>query len=147
MYRHRNTMTYIIILFSALSLFLLTVMTLCKASQVCNKKTPMSFKDDKPPTNHLSVGSCLLCGRTMIKGEKMVSKQLERRDDSIVYLYGCRECAHTAVEKHCPVCKRRITGNGYLIGRMWHREKTGRNHLHIAGCTWCGKIRMQDTCS
>jgi uncharacterized protein with PIN domain len=85
---------------------------------------------------------CILCGTELEKGDKMKSKELKRKDDSIIYLYGCSNCSSGEKIRRCPICKQMIKEKGYLIGRMWLREKTSKNHLHIAGCDKCGKIKI-----
>lgn len=123
-------------------LFLLTVVTLRHTLRMRNKKSTALPILQQPLQ---SLRSCLLCGRDMQPGEKMISKMLKRKDDSIIYMYGCSTCAHTAIQRTCPVCKRKMPNTGYLIGRMWMRKKTGKKHLHVAGCERCARIRTGNT--
>jgi hypothetical protein len=84
---------------------------------------------------------CVLCGALLEKGEKLHSKEIVRKDDSIIHMYGCPHChgANASRPKTCPVCKKPVPADGYLIGRMWIR-KNGKKHLHIAGCTRCARM-------
>ena len=83
---------------------------------------------------------CVLCGAQLEKGEKLHSKEIIREDDSLVHMYGCPHChgAGASRPKTCPVCKKPMSAEEYLIGRMWVR-KNGKKHLHIAGCARCAR--------
>ena len=84
---------------------------------------------------------CVLCGAVLAKGEKLHSKEIIRKDDSIVHMYGCPHChgAGAARPKKCPVCRKPMGEDEYLTGRMWVR-KNGKKHLHIAGCPRCARM-------
>ena len=84
---------------------------------------------------------CVLCGAQLEKGEKLHSKEIIRKEDSLVHMYGCPHCHgdRASRPKTCPVCKQPMRANEFLIGRMWVR-KNGKKHLHIAGCTRCARM-------
>ena len=84
---------------------------------------------------------CVLCGALLQKGEKLQSREIVREDDSIIHMYGCPHCRGGTASRPrtCPVCKKPVAVEGYLIGRMWVR-KNGKKHLHIAGCVRCARI-------
>ena len=82
--------------------------------------------------------TCLLCGSQLQHGEKMRSKEIQGKSDSIIHIRGCNNCygANTKKEKHCPICKCKLLADEYIIGRMW-KTKKGKLHLHINGCKNC----------
>jgi predicted nucleic acid-binding Zn ribbon protein len=85
---------------------------------------------------------CILCGAVLARGEKLHSKEIVRDNDSIIHMYGCAYChgRDSTRSKTCPVCKKAMGRDEYLIGRMWKR-KNGKKHLHISGCIRCaGKV-------
>ncbi len=86
---------------------------------------------------------CVICGSLLNKGEKIKSKEIIRKEDSIVYLYGCHNCYgdKATAKRKCPVCGEFIDEKSYLIGRMWIK-KNGKKHLRVAGCRDCGVIKV-----
>lgn len=83
---------------------------------------------------------CVLCGAQLEKGEKLHSKEIVRDSDSLVHMYGCPHChgVRASRPKTCPVCRKPMGADEYLIGRMWVR-KNGKKHLHVAGCMRCAR--------
>jgi len=81
---------------------------------------------------------CIMCGSHLRKGENLKSEEFKGNNESIIHMYGCPYCyGPTAAQKRiCPVCKKNMPKDGYLIGRMWIK-KNGKKHLHIQGCTVC----------
>ena len=97
------------------------------------------FPDAKPSAPKTRI-PCVLCGAFLEKGEKLHSKEIVRKDDSIIHMYGCPHCHGTNASRPrtCPVCKKQMGPEEYLIGRMWVR-KNGKKHLHVAGCMRCAR--------
>jgi len=136
-----NIIWYVLLLGGLTVLFSLLIGSILKS----RKDNPERF-DDK-----IEIGGniCPICGSRLKKGEKIHSvvftgnkNSLEDvgsigSGDRIVYIYGCPYCypVKAGVKRICPVCKKEIPNNGYLIGRMWNRR--GKIHLHIQGCTLC----------
>lgn len=82
---------------------------------------------------------CPLCGSPLKKGETVKTVVYSAKGDTLAEVFGCPYCygeSAIAVRK-CPVCKKPIAEEGYVIGRMF---KEGR-HLHVLGCTGCRKRR------
>jgi hypothetical protein len=101
---------------------------------------------------------CPLCGTMLRRGETVHSvvfsgpgpagttadgsgtstrTRANQVQDAIAHLFGCPYC-HPANEEHprrCPVCRKVIPADGYVIARMF--EKPGRKHVHVLGCTNC----------
>ena len=73
-------------------------------------------------------------------GQKIHSVAFNAANESIMHLYGCPHCypERTALKRICPVCKKELSVQGFLVGRMWDRK--GKKHLHISGCTECKPI-------
>jgi hypothetical protein len=78
---------------------------------------------------------CPLCGTLLKKGERVKSVIYPSKGDTLAEVYGCPHCyGQSATElRICPVCKKPVSEDGYVIGRMF---KEGR-HLHVLGCTGC----------
>ena len=112
------------------------------AVKILSAKTDKAapYTDSKPAAPKTRI-PCVLCGAQLEKGEKLHSKEIIREDDSLVHMYGCPHChgAGASRPKTCPVCKKPMSAEEYLIGRMWVR-KNGKKHLHIAGCTRCARM-------
>lgn len=80
---------------------------------------------------------CPLCGSPLKKGETVKTVVYPAKGDTLAEVFGCPYCyGETAtVPRICPVCKKPVPDDGYVIGRMF---KEGR-HLHVLGCTACRK--------
>ncbi len=91
---------------------------------------------------------CILCGSLLKRGENLKSEEFKGEKESIVHIYGCRNCyGETArTPRQCPVCKNFILSGGFLIGRMWITRK-GKRHLHVSGCTACSRLYRNMTTS
>lgn len=89
-------------------------------------------------------GYCPLCGVKLMKGEQLKSAlfpEVTGSSHRICHIFGCPSCyprGEFSEERRCPVCKKKVPADGYLIGRMFFREG-GAKHVHIVGCTECHK--------
>lgn len=86
------------------------------------------------------IKKCPLCGKELKRGERVFTEAFPgKEEEKIVYLHGCPYCNKTkSKEKRgCPVCRRILPLNGYLIGKMWVEE--GRTRVHISCCSICGR--------
>jgi hypothetical protein len=81
---------------------------------------------------------CILCGAKLVGREKIKSKRYNGEKEDLVYIYGCPYCYGDAAvnSRTCPVCRRVMELEDYLVGRMWPTKK-GKLHLHVSGCTRC----------
>jgi hypothetical protein len=112
-------------------------------SQLANrmaKKTRETLEVMKP---------CPLCGTMLRRGETVRSvvfsggadlKKTTRSGrpvDYLTHIFGCPYCypANREHPRECPVCKKTIPDDGYVIARMF--DKPGRKHVHVLGCTHC----------
>lgn len=82
---------------------------------------------------------CILCGHTLLRGERLKSEEYKSKNDSLVYLYGCPYCyGQNAVNiRKCPVCGHILKDEEILFGRMFERKENKKKHLHINGCNYC----------
>jgi hypothetical protein len=92
---------------------------------------------------------CPICGTMLRRGETVHSvvysgggKKPEpgRPVEYITHIFGCPYCypVNEKVERTCPVCRRPVPEDGYVVARMF--EKPGRNHVHVIGCTRCRRV-------
>ncbi|MBN2532281.1 MAG: hypothetical protein JXB88_05290 [Spirochaetales bacterium] len=82
---------------------------------------------------------CPLCGTSLKTGERVFTEAFPgKEEEKIVYLHGCPYCKgkKPGKKKECPVCKKVLPQNGYLIGKMWDPE-TGKTRVHISCCSIC----------
>ena len=103
-----------------------------------------SFEEKKAPANEKPNPKkkvpCILCGSSLSKGETLKSEEYKGEKESIVHIYGCKNCHgdEATKERTCPICKKDLKVEDHLLGRMWKR-KNGKLHLHVSGCTMCKK--------
>lgn len=81
--------------------------------------------------------NCPLCGSELEKYETVRSVVYPGKPDKITHMHGCPRCSgpNAHVPRYCPVCKKSIPTEGYVIGRMF--ENGNKRHLHVLGCTLC----------
>jgi hypothetical protein len=99
-----------------------------KAARATKKTKPAGRKSKVP---------CPLCGSRLFEGERIRSVAFDLGKEKLMHIFGCLYCERPAsgVRRRCPVCKKDIPADGFVVGRMW--EKPGKTHLHITGCTEC----------
>ena len=84
-------------------------------------------------------GVCPLCETLLAKGEQIKSALYPGESDRICHIFGCPHChpyLEESVKRTCPVCKKPVPQEGYLIARVFERPNNKR-HVHILGCTGC----------
>lgn len=133
----------LILMAGVVGALILTLVRLRKSdfSLLANKmaeKTRDNFEVLKP---------CPLCGTMLRRGETVHSVVFSGgalakgsrsgSEDYLAHLFGCPYCypANQEHPRECPVCNRKIPGDGYVVARMF--EKPGRKHVHVLGCTEC----------
>ena len=107
------------------------------------RKTRDNFEVLKP---------CPLCGTMLRRGETVHSvvfsgganaekKGPGRTPDYLTHIFGCPYCypANRDQPRLCPVCRKKVPDDGYVIARMF--DKPGRKHVHVLGCTACRRPR------
>ncbi len=84
-------------------------------------------------------GVCPVCGSLLTDGAQIKSAVFPGEGERLVHIFGCPHChpyAEKGVDRGCPVCKRRLAPEGYLIARLFERPNAKR-HVHILGCVAC----------
>ncbi|MCM1320873.1 MAG: hypothetical protein NC041_01695 [Bacteroides sp.] len=95
----------------------------------------------KPPAK--SGAKCPLCNSPLGANDRLLSKVYPSANgsDQRCIINGCPYCYPSETEnvrRECPVCRKHVPTDGYLISRMF--IKPGRKrHVHIAGCSECHK--------
>jgi len=89
---------------------------------------------------------CPICSIKLYKGDlvKSFAFQSSGGKDRIMYIKGCFSCLEHGVPRRCPICKKSMTLEDYLISRMFERPNK-KPHIHIIGCNHCrgvGKIKQ-----
>ncbi len=94
---------------------------------------------------HQSFANCPLCSSPLLSGQNLVSKvfgKAGKSDDQLCYVYGCSNCypsERPGVSRRCPVCRKEVSSDGYLVSRMFNKTKSGKPHVIINGCGSCNR--------
>ncbi len=89
--------------------------------------------------------NCPVCGTMMMPGENLVTKVFVTSgqvNDQICYIYGCPHCypvCQPGVKRSCPVCKKPVEQNQYLLARRFNKTKSGTPHVCVNGCGNCNR--------
>ena len=107
-----------------------------------------SSKENKKDTSEKipSGVNCPLCGSILMKGENLSSRifrpiKTGTDEDQRCTILGCPHClpyCQNGIKRTCPVCKKNVPLDGYLIARLF-TYKTGKRHVRITACTECSK--------
>lgn len=84
-------------------------------------------------------GVCPVCSRILRNGEQIKSALFPGDKERVCHIFGCPHChpyTEETVQRSCPVCKKTLPAEGYLIARLFERPNNKR-HVHILGCTNC----------
>ena len=101
-----------------------------------------------PPKKRPSGGgfvNCPVCGTPLLPGENIVTKVFTTTgqvNDQICYIYGCPHCyprCEPGVKRSCPVCKKNVEQNQYLLARRFNKTKSGTPHVIVNGCGNCNR--------
>ncbi len=92
--------------------------------------------------------NCPLCSSPLKQGENLFSKVYRPMNvpDQRCTISGCPHChpkCESGVQRICPVCKKSVPANGYLVARLFNKT-TGKKHVMIVGCTECLKGYSKD---
>ncbi len=88
---------------------------------------------------------CPVCSSCLLKGQKLFSKVFrpsKSANDQLCYIYGCSNCypvCSKEIKRSCPVCKKTLPQDGFLLARMFNKTKSGKPHVIINGCGNCGR--------
>lgn len=108
------------------------------------KKTPPRAKNSA-----LVFVSCPVCGMPLLRGDTLRSKIFRPMNvgvgDQLCVIYGCTRCYPASspnVNRHCPVCRKPLSSDGYLIARLFNKTKDGKKHVIINGCVNCSRTKV-----
>jgi hypothetical protein len=90
-------------------------------------------------------GVCPICQSFLTNGAQVKSALFPGGSDRICHIFGCTHChpyLEDKVVRTCPVCKKTLPQEGYLIARMFERPGQ-KPHVHILGCTGCRLSRSR----
>jgi len=81
---------------------------------------------------------CPICSIKLFRGDLVKSYAFPSNGskDRIMYIKGCFSCLENDVPRRCPICKKSMTTEDYLISRLFERPNR-KNHIHILGCNHC----------
>jgi len=81
---------------------------------------------------------CPICSIKLYKGDLVKSFAFPSGGsaDRLMYIRGCFSCLEHDVPRKCPICKKSLSLEDYLIARMFERPNK-KNHIHILGCNSC----------
>ncbi len=136
-----NKMEYIVIAFLLILIIVLAGIKLGSAGNNAPDNAGKPSLEDKPSGEEKPSKFCPICGSALKKGETVKSKVYPGRGvDSLMDVYGCPRCIppEGREKRICPVCKKELPPDGYVIGRYFVRPGKKR-HLHVLGCTLCRK--------
>ena len=105
-------------------------------------KNPNNNNDEASSTEKKFM-NCPLCSAELVKGENIFSKVYRPMTvpDQRCTISGCPHCfpkVQNGLKRICPVCKKTVPVNGYLVARLFNKT-TGKKHVMIIGCTECLK--------
>lgn len=89
--------------------------------------------------------NCPVCGTSLLPGENIVSKVFTTNgqvNDQICYIYGCPHCfprCEPGIRRTCPVCKKDVGQQQYLLARRFNKTKSGTPHVIVNGCGNCNR--------
>jgi hypothetical protein len=95
--------------------------------------------------------TCPLCSSGLKRGERVHTvvfgpspkSNPSAPEERIAHIFGCPHCypADPQNKRICPVCRKALSGDGFLYARMF--ERPGKTHVHVIGCTGCRGIKKK----
>lgn len=90
---------------------------------------------------------CPVCSAPLGGGRRIYSAVFPGNSDRMMHIFGCPDCypkeqplAHPR-ERRCPVCRKTLTLEDFLIARMFPaRPGKPKPHVHVLGCTRCRRL-------
>jgi hypothetical protein len=81
---------------------------------------------------------CPICSMRLVKGDLVKSFAFPSSGgiDRLMYIKGCFSCLENNVPRRCPICKKIMSLEDYLVARMFERPNR-KNHVHVLGCNSC----------
>ena len=108
-------------------------------------KSKPAAKNKKRIKGAGSLVNCPVCGTPLPPGENIVSKVFTTNgqvNDQICYIYGCPHCfprCEPGIRRTCPVCKKDVGQQQYLLARRFNKTKSGTPHVIVNGCGNCNR--------
>jgi len=108
------------------------------------KRIKNNVKKNPEENEEKSSKFCPLCNSQLLKSENVKSKTYpssQGSSDILMDVFGCPKCIPPLgkEERICPVCKKKMPADGFVIGRYF--IKPHKKHLHVLGCTLCRKAK------
>ena len=103
--------------------------------------------DRAEETRRSGGGVCPVCQSTLTGANQIKSVMYPGKKDRLCHIFGCPNChpyAKPGITRICPVCKKPVAEEAYLVARMFDRAG-GKHHVHILGCTNCRLSSKNDT--
>jgi len=130
-------MEYIVI-----ALLIIVIIILLRPGFLFPERTKNNKKKIPKKEEEKSSKFCPLCESSLSKGENVKSKTYPSESkDTLMDVFGCPKCMPPlgTADRICPVCKKKIPADGFVIGRYFVRPD--KKHLHVLGCTLCRKAK------
>ncbi|MCL2480141.1 MAG: hypothetical protein FWF38_00365 [Spirochaetaceae bacterium] len=134
-------MEYVVIVLLLVVIFILLWRGFLSPKKTWDNKQQKSKKD---ASAEKSSKFCPLCESSLSKEENVKSKTYPASPgstDTLMDVFGCPKCIPPlgTEARICPVCKKKIPEDGFVIGRYFVRPD--KKHLHVLGCTLCRKAK------
>lgn len=134
-------------MFSAITLliWLFTFFYKLKLKNQNDEFSKKRLKTQKTEDGKIDFVRCPLCSTPLANGEDMTSRIFRPMNtpDQRMTILGCPHCypkLEPGVKRICPVCSKNLALDGYLISRLFNKEKN-KKHVIIIGCTNCYGIK------
>ena len=88
------------------------------------------------------IKKCPICQTWLKQGERVYTEAFPGKgEEKIVYLHDCPYCRNKLkANRKCPICKKKLPPQEYLIGTMWKQDVKIR--VHISCCSICGRKKI-----
>ena len=127
----------------SLLIWLLSALYRLNLSRSIKKHAESRLKTRKTESGKVDLVRCPMCNTPLAKGEELASRIFRPMNtpDQRMNVMGCPHCyphPQSGVQRHCPVCGKKLLPEAYLIARLFNRSNT-KKHVMIMGCTNCMK--------
>ena len=127
----------------SLLIWLLSALYRLNLSRSIKKHAESRLKTRKTESGKVEFVRCPMCNTPLAKGEELASRIFRPMNtpDQRMNVMGCPHCyphPQSGVQRHCPVCGKKLLPEAYLIARLFNRSNT-KKHVMIMGCTNCMK--------
>jgi hypothetical protein len=130
-------------LFSAALLLIWLLLYFYKRNLKKEKKaySESRLKKQRTESGGIDFVRCPMCNTPLAQGEDMTSRVFRPMNtpDQRMTILGCPHCypsVERGARRTCPVCRKDVPLDGYLIARLFNKENN-KKHVIITGCTLC----------